>query len=349
MIPSRSLSLVEIITETFSIYGRTFARYALLFLVLVVPGLCLVAAGSVNFTGDFIASAKHDINFGDSDLTAGRNDFNGYITDWNPAFSSMLPGASQPHPHASTRQLYYYFRTNIARFASSAELLAIGIVLLMIGIFALAGTTVDLASQVFEEREQEFFGSLRSAFARHVWKLLLLYLLYLSATWILDAILSFLPGTAGDAISSMVFVTQIYIFIRLVVTVPALVSEEIGPFQAVARSWQLTYRAGWRIVGVSVVFAMLLFIGSMILSIAMQFAFGDVSKWWNDFLTRDQLTLVWFIGSLPGFLRAAAVEMGITLLILYALLPIFGTVLYYDLRTRHDGQLMYVEEDHASA
>jgi hypothetical protein len=347
VIPSRSLALVEIITETFSIYGRTFGRYALLFLVLVVPGLCLVTAGSVNFTGDFIASAKHEINFSDSDLTTARNDFNGVVSDWNPAFASMLPGSSQPHPHASTRQLYYFLRTNITRFASSTELLALGLVLLMIGIFALAATTVDLASQVFEEREQEFFGSLRAAFARHVWKLLLLYLLYLIATWILDAILSFLPGAAGDAISSMVFVTQIYIFIRLVVTVPALVSEEIGPFQAVVRSWQLTRRAGWRIVGVSIVFTMLLFIGFMILSIAMQFAFGDVSKWWNDFLMRDQLTLMWFIGSLPGFLRTASVEASIMLLILYALLPIFGTVLYYDLRTRHDGPLVYVDENSA--
>jgi hypothetical protein len=347
LIPSRPLALVEIITETFSIYGRTFVRYALLFLMLLVPSICLVTAGGVNVTEDFITSARHDINFNDSSLTAARNDFNAYITDWNPAFSTMLPGASLPHPHASTRQLYSFFRANITRFASVAELLAIGIALFMIGIFALAATTVDLASQVFEEREQEFFGSFRAAFARHVWKILLLYLLYLIATSILDGIVSFLPGTVGDAISSMVFVTQIYIFIRLVVTVPALVSEEIGPFQAVARSWQLTHRAGWRIVGVSIVFAMLLFIGSMILSIVMQFAFGNVSTWWNDFLTRDQLTLMWFVGTLPGFLRAAAAEMSITLLILYALLPIFGTVLYYDLRTRHDGPLVYVEEHSA--
>jgi glycerophosphoryl diester phosphodiesterase family protein len=344
VIPSRPLALVEIITETFSIYGRTFVRYGLLFLILLVPGICLVTAGGTNLTEDFVTSAKHEINFDDSDLTTARNDINGYISEWNPAFAAMLPGSDQLHPHASTRQLYYFVRTNLTRFASSVDLLAAGLVLTVIGIFALAAVAVDLACQVFEARKQELFGSLRAAFARHVWKMLLLYILYLIAIWVLDAILSFLPGSAGDAISGFVMIAQIYVVLRLMVTIPALVSEESGPFHAIARSWELTRRAGWRIVGASFVFAVLLFVGSIILSTMMQLLFGDVSAWWNDFFTRGHLTLNWFLGTLPGFLRAMAGEMSFMLLIFYSLLSIFGTVLYYDLRTRHDGPLVYVDE-----
>jgi hypothetical protein len=38
------------------------------------------------------------------------------------------------------------------------------------------------------------------------------------------------------------------------------------------------------------------------------------------------------------------VDSGIVMLLLFSLLPIFFTVLYYDLRTRHDGPLVYLED-----
>jgi hypothetical protein len=345
VIPSRSLALVEIITETFSIYGRTFVRYGLLFLLLIVPGICLITAGTTSFTEDFVASAKHEINFGDSDLTNARNDFNALITEQNPAISEKLPGAGLPYPHANTRQLYYFFRTNFTRFSSSIDLLASGLLLLTIGVFALIASTVDLASQVFEERRQELFGSLRAAFMSHVWKMLLLYLLYMIAILGLDGILGLLPDAAADALSGFVLVAQIYLVLRLFVTIPALISEESGPFQAIVRSWWLTKNAMGRIFGASFVFSIILFVAFLFVGLIMQFFFSDFSLWWNEFLTRDHLTLQWLLESVPGALWAAAAESAIALLLLFGLMPIFGTVLYYDLRTRHDGPLVYVDEN----
>jgi hypothetical protein len=345
VIPSRPLALVEIFTETFSIYGRTFVRYGLLFLILLVPGICLVTAGTTNFSQDFIMSAKHDINFNDSDLTNARNDFNAFVTQQNPILAEKLPGAGQPYPHANTRQLYYYFRGNLTRFSSSIDLLASGLLLLTIGVFALISATVDLASQVFEERPQELFGSLRAAFTKHVWKILLLYLLYAFAALALDGILSLLPAAGAGALSGFVLVTQIYIVIRLCVTVPALVSEESGPFQALARSWQLTKPAGGRMFGALLVSFALLFVAMIFLGLLLQFFFRDFSLWWNDVLTRDHLALQWMLQSVPGAILGAASEMTIELLILFSVMPIFVTVLYYDLRTRNDGPLVYVDED----
>ena len=344
MIPSRPLALVEIFTETLSIYGRTFMRYGLLFIVLLVPGICLVAAGTTNFTQDFISSAKHDINFNDTDLTNARSDFNAFVTQQNPVLAEKLPGTGQPYPHASTRQLYYYFHGNFTRFSSSIDLLASGLLLLMIGIFALIAATVDLASQVFEERRQEFFSSLRAAFAKHVWKILLLYLLYVFAAFALDGILSLLPAAGAGALSGFALVTQIFIVIRLCVTVPALVSEESGPFQAIARSWELTKQAGGRMFGALFVCFALLFVAMIFLGLILQFFFSNFSLWWNDFLTRDHLTLQWMLQSVPGAILGAASEMTIELLILFGVVPIFMMVLYYDLRTRHDGPLVYVDE-----
>ncbi len=343
MIPSRPLALVELITESFSIFWRTSARYGVLFLLLIVPGVCLVTAGSTQFTEDFVTQAKHNINFGDSDLTAARNDFNAFVTEQNPALQEKLPGVGGSYPHANTRQLYYFLRSNIGQFSSSIDLLASGLLLLTIGIFALTVATVDLASQIFEERDQELFGSLRSAFVGNLWKMLMLYTIYLMAVFLLDGILGLLPASAAGALSGFTLVAQIYTMTRLVVTVPAMVSEEIGPFRAVARSWELTRRFGGRILGASLVGAIVLFVVCVMAFIAMQFIFSDFSLWWNDFLTRDRLTLQWLLESSPGAIRAAAVEMTV-LFFLFGSIPIFGTVLYYDLRTRHDGPLMYVDE-----
>lgn len=303
-----------------------------------------MTAGTTSLTEDFVSSAKHDINFSDSDLTASRNDFNSLISEQNPVLSEKLPGAGQPYPHASTRQLYYFFQTNISHFNSSIEILAAGFLLLILGIFALSAITVDLASQAFEERPQELFSSFRAAFASHVWKILLLYLLYLITMLVLNGILNLLPAAGAGALSGFVLVAQIYIILRLFVTVPALVSEESGPFRAVKRSWELTKRFGGRVFGALFVFAVMLFVAFMVLGLILQFVFGDFSLWWNDFLTRDHLTVQWLIESTPGALRAAAAESAVLLLMLFGLIPIFGTVLYYDLRTRHDGPLVYVDE-----
>ena len=345
MIPSRPLALIEIITETFSIYGRTFARCGLLFLILVVPGMCLVTAGTTGLTQDLITSARHDLNVSDSDLTNARNDFNAFISQQNPVLSKELPGAGQPYRHAKTQRLIAFVSGNVSRFNEPFDLLACGLLLLTVGLFALISITIDLASQVFEERRQELFGSLRSAFAKHVWKLLFLYLLYLAIMLSLDGILGLLPDAAAGVLSGFTLVAQIYLIIRLFVTVPALISEEFGSFQAVRRSWQLTKNVTGRIMGTTLVFSVILFVAFMMLLVILQFFFSDFSSWWNDILTRDHLTVQWLLETTPSAIREAAGEITVVLLILFGLMPIFSTVLYYDLRTRCDGPLMYVDEN----
>lgn len=324
------------------------SRYALLFLILLVPGICLVSAGGTSLTSDVFTQAHHEIGFNDSDFTALRNDFTAFLIEQNPALNSShifaTSDTGQAYPHASTRKLYDFARSNLTRFSSSFSIFITGLVLLVIGLFALAAAAVDLASQSFEERALELFGSLRAALARHLWKILLLYILYSIVVGSVDAILSILPDGAAGALSGLVLITQIYIILRFAVTIPALVSEELGPFPALARSWQLTHRSGWKIFGASVIFGIILFAGVTMLGLVMQFVFSDVLTWENDFLTKDHLTLTWFLTGLPGFIRGAAIELSIVMLIVLGLLPVFGTVLYYDLRTRKDGPLMYLDE-----
>ncbi len=345
MIPSRPLALVDIISETLSIYGRSFWRYALLFLILFVPGTAIVAVGTANLAQDAIISAQHDIGFGDSDLTAARNDTKAWFAEQNPIFAAQWPGTDTSHfPHASTLRLSHYWENNISRFESSISLLLLGFVLLIIGIFALVAVTVDLGCQVFEERRQEFWEPLRDSFGKHVWKMLLLYILYLSVSWSVEGMLMALSPDVAGAIGSFVTMAQIYVILRLAVTIPAMVSEELGPFQSLARSWELTRRAGWRIFGATLAFGVIVFLALMLVSMIMSIVSGDALTWMNDFLVKPYLTVTWLLESFPGVLRSIAIESGIAMLALFSMLPLFFTVLYYDLRTRHDGPLVYLED-----
>ncbi len=86
-----------------------------------------------------------------------------------------------------------------------------------------------------------------------------------------DGILGLLPDAAAGALSGFILVAQIYLILRLFVTVPALVSEESGPFAAVRRSWELTRHSGGRVFGASFVFAIIVFVGFMMASVILQF------------------------------------------------------------------------------
>ncbi|HET6400040.1 MAG TPA: hypothetical protein VFH95_01445 [Candidatus Kapabacteria bacterium] len=345
MIPSRPLALVDIISETLSIYGRSFWRYALFFLILFVPGTAIMTVGATNLAHDAITSAQRDIGFADTDLTVARNDVKAWFAEQNPIFAAQWPGTDTSHfPHARTRQLAHYLGNNVSRFESSISLFALGFVLLMIGIFALVAATVDLGCQVFEERKQEFWEPLRESFGKHVWKMLLLCLLYLSVSWSVEGMLMVLPPEIGGMFGSFLTMAQIYITIRLAVTVPAMVSEGLGPIQSLARSWELTRRAGWRIFAATLALGVLLFLALMLVSMIMSIVSGEALMWMNDFLIKPYLTVTWLLDSLPGVFRSIAIESGIAMLALFSFLPMFFTVLYYDLRTRHDGPLVYLED-----
>src|SRR5205814_2087972 len=89
MIPSRPLHLTEIIGETFAIYRRTFPRYALLFLLLIVPGGALLTYGISGVTEEALSNAQRTRTFDDNDLTQLRNDFRA-IEEQNPLFLQQL-------------------------------------------------------------------------------------------------------------------------------------------------------------------------------------------------------------------------------------------------------------------
>ena len=365
MIPSRPLSVSEIIRETFSIYIHIFPRYVLLFLLLCIPGILLVTYGSTSLTHDVVSAAHHDIDFSDNDLTAVRNQMRNWLTVHNPMLlqeeqileqldttaKSTSRDTTQQYIHGDSKQIFYYFSSNLARFETPIGILLFGGLLLFLGTIGLTGTVTDLACQVFEERDWDIPGALKANYARHVWKMLLLYVLYMALSSGVDqtfsAIETYSPQIA-DSLGAIRTVAQIYIFLRLAFTIPALVSEEIGPFAALARSWRLTVRSGWRIMGAMVVFGLILSAAGMFLFILSGLIVsGTFFPWIEEFLQQPHLSVSWFLTTIPDFIHSIVIYAGIPFFILFALVPIFATVFYYDLRTRRDGPLVYLDEPDA--
>jgi len=351
MIPSRSLSIIEIITETIRTTGRVFARYGILFLMLSIPGVCLMTIGISNFTQAAISGARHDINFSDSNLTEFRDDTKSYLAAQNPLLfpdavkdTSRMKTSGDEILSASSRQFVNYIKANISRFASPLSLAIFGFVLYFVGMFVLSAATVDMACSDFEERPLELWRSLLASLKRDAWKIILLYIIYMTANTLAEAILSVLPAAAGNMLSGFITIAELCLAARLIATVPVIVSEGLGPFKALARSWQLTRRKGWRIFGVSFVFGILLFSISTIVSIIAGFAFPNVTTWLTAFFASGPITVKWMIESLPDFLASSAAYASVIMLVVFALLPAFGTILYYDLRTRLDGPLVYLDE-----
>ncbi len=360
MIPSRPLSFIEIVTETFAIYGRTFARNALFFVLLVVPGVVLVTIGLSNFTEDSIVGAIHTTHLNDTTFTAlrqeGREWYSTHALLAPPVDPAMIQHDSTTREADSIaraqkadveRMNAYFLRTAIEDNSSSFAMLVLGGLILLVGVFAFTASSVDLACQVFEARDQEIGGTLRSAFAWNVWKMLTLYFLYTIAATLLNqffAIFARVSPSVVGAVSGIVTIAQIYIAVRCAFTIPALVSEELGPFVALRRSWQLARLASSRILVLSIMFGLICFFLAMFVIIITSLPFDGVSTWLHEFNSAPILSVAWFLRTFPDFLSGLATEMSIATLILLPLVPVFLTVFYYDLRTRRDGPLMYLEE-----
>jgi hypothetical protein len=88
----------------------------------------------------------------------------------------------------------------------------------------------------------------------------------------------------------------------------------------------------------------MLFSVSTIVSIVAGLAITGVADWVSEFFGAGPISVRWLLQSLPGFLASAALYMSVVMLVIFALLPAFATILYYDLRTRHDGPLVYLDD-----
>ena len=352
MIPSRPLSLAEVIAETFGITRRILLRYWLLFAILILPGAVVITIGMQQFAQSKIAALQGGLRYTDSALTVLRDEMRHTMRERSEFFAleeqvlGVQDTASLNAGSAHIREVRSYFERTVGD-PTPLITIVLGSLLLLIGALALFAGTVDLASQVFEERAQELGEALKAAFRKHFFRMLALHVIYWSVIVFVDILLSMIGAisiAASSVLGSFALVFELYASMRLTAAVPSLVSEEMGPVRAIVRSWQLTRGSMARTLALWFAFGMVLFIATLGVSAIGGVVFPGVMDWLQQALSMRPLTFAWLHASVLGLLWSFAGEMTLFVLLLGAFVPVFATVYYYDLRTRKDGPLIYIDE-----
>lgn len=116
-------------------------------------------------------------------------------------------------------------------------------------------------------------------------------------------------------------IALLYVYVRLLVMVPAVVVENLGPVQAWRRSWKLVEGQWWR------TFGMLLLLGllGLVISLGPAFMLGGIAGYMSNSINSTAVSVV-----------TALVTIVVTLI--YTPLELTARTLYYfDLRVRKEG------------
>jgi hypothetical protein len=154
-----------------------------------------------------------------------------------------------------------------------------------------------------------------------LWGLALLFFVALVAFVIAWALFLVVTGVFGALVGWIIFIPLgFWVGIRLIISVPALLVEGIGPIRAIRRSWDLVRGSWWRSFGILVV--------TLILELVLYLVFLAFFQ-----------ALAAIIPGVGDDLRSALSAIGTTLVsaLIGPLAAIVVTLLYFDLRVRTEG------------
>jgi hypothetical protein len=138
---------------------------------------------------------------------------------------------------------------------------------------------------------------------------------------ILALIVAYIVLTIVLTISAfLLLIPAIFFGVKFALTFPAIVFERKGPFSAIGRSWTLTRQNWWRTFGTLFVVALLLLVLTLALSFALGAAIGAADM--------DSEVVFAILTTLVNIAVIA---------VTYPLGAAILTVIYYDLRVRHEG------------
>jgi hypothetical protein len=124
-------------------------------------------------------------------------------------------------------------------------------------------------------------------------------------------------------------VLELFLLIRLSVTLPALVLERISPVSALKRSFELSHGSWWRLFGITLLTRFIVFVASLVLSIPFSIASVPLGGSASLFSVGTKATLASMIVVAIGGIVASTVTAPITAGVV--------VLLYADLRMRREG------------
>ena len=382
MIPSRPLNFFEILHETFRIVGKIFLRTLVLVLIFVLPFAALVIWAESDALQNASHLLETQGNVTDSAFTAARDDVVRQIEEQDPESMSRLrtafnikpstyqndtvrpatppavapPATTTPQTtppqasitiHTSTQHKDVY--SIEAELAGSFFKVSFALLLLALGLSGAYAGITELSARAFEERKVNFRPVLRSVFRRHLWIVFAYQMLMFFALGLIPLLLRVLLQNTSSVgpqfLSFGLSVAQVYLGFKLALSIPAIVSEEIGIAAGMKRSWQLTTSNWWRVLGIILAFGVGMFMISVIVLIIISlFDLNSVFDLFRYLFFAPQLSIHRAMQAMIEIITFAAEIYSVPMAIIFILLPIFSTVFYYDLRTRFDGPLSYDEE-----
>jgi hypothetical protein len=375
MIPSRELSIGEIINETLHIAMRTFTRGVGVAMVLGVISTIIIVAGIDRMLWGTYDILKKDYRVDSVSISEFREGIAQEIKEKNPTLLKIyLPELYQMQikreikislPADSTHTLMAsdslamqrdfsgevreFLGTNSDKLIGILNMTFLGYLLsLFFGIFASTCIT-DLCIRNFEERRISLTRSLLLTIKRNVWlniiQFLLLAFIVIFGLGLMFVVGSIMPVAIEVLLVLAGAVLSVYTVLRLVFAQPALISEELGPWEALHRSWQLTRGYFWRTVGILIVVGLMFLTISLILQgIANIFIKDDLTVL-TDFITGKHNDIRSAIENISAFLSKYLIGSSIVSALLATLSPALMTTMYYDLRTRKEGSLEYPEDE----
>lgn len=355
MIPSRPLLFAEVIGETARItrvsYKKSvlisllFLTLPIIFFVISLQGLLSSSYTILKNKGILTTGNMEAIRITAIESIAAANPFillmYGIDNKDIKVSTSTSETVSISYSAHSIREA---FREHLNELTPWLIGIIVSFIFLLLAYFGQIAALLDISCRTFEEREITLSKTLRSSM-KNLWLLIFQAIVFGLSILIGFGILIGIGAAISGALGALCFFASMFLIlysaIRLMFSQAVLVSEELGPIDAMKRSWHLSEGWFWRIFGYYILISIMLFIISLIANIPFSFAVdGDLVK---NFLNGSNIDPKYIFSAVEGFVVVTAIQY-LTITVLLAIIqPAFIMTMYYDLRTRKEGPLEYTE------
>jgi hypothetical protein len=379
MIPSRPLSIGGIIEEGIRIVRKTYWRAALVMLIFAAPGIILIQLGIDNVIDGSQLTVQKITDFSPEApklardyLFSGKSNPSLYTylyfqySDVLGTIDSVRTELQKEYPDSVSRAVLEQRLDSIetayknlpdtkeskgfwGQIQSGIVILLVGFCLYMLGIFGSTAAHYDLSSRAFEERSFPLAVIIKYSLSRTMWLLIIQYLIIgFAMLFGLGVVIGISFGISDVLGAFGIFAAMgiiFYAIFRILFSGVAMVSEELGPFDAIKRSLELTKGYFWNIVGTFIICMILIFTFSTLIRLPFSFLITPNLDWLLEFIRGKSFDVPKTFHSIRSAIYAFEAITVISALLTASFTPAFLTTIYYDLRTRKDGPLEYDSED----
>ncbi|MBS1904675.1 MAG: hypothetical protein JSS75_13290 [Bacteroidetes bacterium] len=375
MIPSRPLDFGGIINEALRIIKLTWWRTALLYVLCSIPSVLVLLVGVHGFVAEATNSADRYLGRSEENLQAFRDytlahsSRTDQLTLYRIQFPSVVDAVDSvrevvqtAYPDSSVARATLQVRVDsivnaanrgvaptfsqfVEPYLQSLYWIGAGMLLLLLTGAAFTVGSYDIAARAFEQRALPLARVLKQSVQRWMWLLVVQYVAIGMAMLVglgLVVGLGSVLGVFGEVMSVLfAFGLVIYALVRVSFAPVALVSEDLGPIEAVKRSFELTAGYWWRIVGVLILSAIMIVTASTIVRLPFSFMAQFNEQFLIDVIHARAGSVQMLLQHVLSMLDTIAWVGLIPNALVASLFPAVITTFYYDLRTRLDGPLEY--------